>query len=277
MEGVPTERYFYMHTSLDAEDAISQQIGQPINLESVDPYMQSQVLNLLYKPEYTGCGHLGLVLRYPDLYDIPLYLTQGLIQCFYNYLWNLNDNAKAKLHHMDLVILGGVHTEIAVIRVKTTRLHKYDPECSVLHPLVRPTDLDGTQTKHIFVDSPEAVDILRTYNAQFFYSQLNSTGLDNFLTWQLLKAEIDNLADKQLRMTLSRLANGLPVYWAKILVGDPGEKIETMSTPYGGSNTNIIILVVILLVIGLIVVVVGGVIWRYTIVRRNRVIEPLNV
>ncbi len=102
------QRPFYMHMDLPSMSNLVAQIKAfypaVANLSVIPPAYQAAAFTLVVNASNIGCGHLKLLLAYPDLYQTPVALTTNFIKAYYDFMWNSN-MAQSKL---DFEILTGI-------------------------------------------------------------------------------------------------------------------------------------------------------------------------
>lgn len=152
---------------------------------------RSALLDALCRPETMGCGHLALMLGAPETYGVRAELTRALIRAFFRALWR---GAPA-----EYVVLDGDHREAAVVLVTTGG----DGERDAAIPLIRPRIGD----RQVFVAHPQAAALTRRWEVDEVGA---ITGISPDPS--ALRAEIESLAERQMRATLEALAPGLPIY-----------------------------------------------------------------
>ncbi len=158
---------------------------------------ERELLELLVKPEFVGCGHLKLILEHPDEYRVRSELARELIAVFFRELWG----GERRLHY---VVLDGEHHEGAVLTVEVPNsIHAYTRV-----PAIPPRY--GGRT--MFVYHPQVATFIREQQAQFFaeHDVLQGLVLDDF------RAQLKTLAHSQLKSTLGYLAPDLPLFTVRV-------------------------------------------------------------
>lgn len=201
----------YMHTDVDASNKTMQAVrsdarfaGQSVGLDEPLAWrkflaapprdVQDALLEHALRPEHVGCGHLRLALLRPGEYDVREGLVTALLRSFHRQRWEGTPE-------LEVVALGGGHTERAVLNVRTSG--PLMPFSRI--PLVSPS-VGGAQ---VFVYHPRVTSYLRKQLARFLALQTDIAGtIDAFE----LHIEMERLGATQLTKTLGALAKGLPIY-----------------------------------------------------------------
>ena len=89
-------------------------------------HLQSLLLEELSKPENQGCAHVRLMMTYPDLYGVPLWVSQAAIRTYFKVLWNKDmlDGSREALplyYKLKFVVSTGKHEERMWINLRTSR------------------------------------------------------------------------------------------------------------------------------------------------------------
>lgn len=149
-------------------------------------------------PGNLGCGHLRLMLTYPERYMIRRELVEEFLRVLFALRWN-------GAVELETVILGGGHREGAVVNIRLergvwafTRVPLISPACASI----------GVQ---MFVNHPQVADFMREQVARFFttHPELLPLGEDEYA---ILRKDLRRLAEIQQAATLSVLAKGLPIF-----------------------------------------------------------------
>ncbi len=213
---------FYMHTDLGAINRFIAAMRADPALEGALPprdaapalwrrwnaappaEFRGRIVEHLIRPEHTGCGHLRLILENGEAYGVRRGLADAFLRAFFRLRW-------AGAVEAEYVILGGGHQEGAVVNVTVegeiwpfTRIPLVSPMCG------------GVQ---IFVNHPQVVAYLRRQSAGWFCQQ-PGLGLE-VGDHEALFERMQELAGRQLELTLGRLAKGLPIY--EVRFGGAGE------------------------------------------------------
>eukprot|EP01101_Sappina_pedata_P002873 TRINITY_DN13089_c0_g1_i1.p1 TRINITY_DN13089_c0_g1~~TRINITY_DN13089_c0_g1_i1.p1 ORF type:complete len:315 (-),score=99.66 TRINITY_DN13089_c0_g1_i1:110-1054(-) len=208
---------FYMHTSESAVEALCRllDVSEADALEPRTRELQDLLLEQVVKPQYMGCGHIGYCLQYPQDYLVPTELVEETLRTFYKILW-CYDEGWASIGKMNLVVLHGCHHEMGILDITSegTSRTPSKGEAAVLFPLVHPTVKDGDCQAQFFVNHSKAASFFAQKVAKFLKHQLRPSSPQ--LTKRQLKTELDQLADKSLACTATRLAPTLPIFKANI-------------------------------------------------------------
>ncbi|MEW5850517.1 MAG: rhodanese-like domain-containing protein [Myxococcota bacterium] len=153
--------------------------------------------HLLGKPEHLGCGHIRLALQHEDLYGMRKGLIITMLKALFRTRWNGSTD-------FEYTPLPGGHLESAVInvRVDDDQVHPFTQL-----PLVSPNAFG----RQMFVNHPQVSRYLRGQLVHFLAMQNDLFTLSRDAEASLLH-EVESMARRQARATLSRLAAGLPVY-----------------------------------------------------------------
>ncbi|MCA9713246.1 MAG: rhodanese-like domain-containing protein [Myxococcales bacterium] len=155
------------------------------------------LLELLVEPEFVGCGHLRLILEHPDEYRVRRELLRELIALFFRELWS----GDRRLHY---VVLNGEHHEGAVLNVEIPgAVHAYTRVPAI------PPRFGG---RAMFVYHPQIAAFIRDQQALFFteHDAWQGVALEDY------RAQLEALAQAQLRRTLQHLAPALPVFTVRV-------------------------------------------------------------
>jgi rhodanese-related sulfurtransferase len=162
---------------------------------SPPPEIREAVLRHLL--DHMGCGHLRLCMAHAEDYGVRHALAREAIAEVLRARWE-------GLPEVDFVVLGGGHQEGAVLLVEVD--HTLHPYTRV--PLVPPA-LGGVQ---MFVHHPQVTDYQRVEIAHWLSTRPELPALRDRAA-DILEA-MRSLASRQMGVTLSHLANGLPIYRA---------------------------------------------------------------
>ena len=151
----------------------------------------------LVEPNAVGCGHLRLMLREPERYEVRPGLTAAVLRMFFRRLW-------ARDPAPEYVVLEGGHAESAVVSVglDVQEVHAYT-RIPLLSPRIEDTE--------VFVSHPQVARFIRRENVAFLLEELpllGELGVDG----QTFYETLDRLAARQLAATLEALAPELPHY-----------------------------------------------------------------
>lgn len=182
---------FAMHTDEHALHNIGLKTDQ--DLKNPWPSKQEALAQLLEKPEAIGCGHIKLMLKKSEEYEVRPELVKSFLQAFYKELWRGNSE-------LELDILRGEHEERAVV------IAKVDAPKGGLNKETRiPTIIPNQGNIQAFIYHPQVTDYMRDESAE---SAEEITGLQ--IDAAQYKKIIKELGDKQLKLTVSELAGHLP-------------------------------------------------------------------
>jgi rhodanese-related sulfurtransferase len=156
--------------------------------------LRPALLDYWLKPDHIGCGHLRLALTRTAEYDLREPLVRAVLRGFHEKRWEGSPE-------LELVALSGVHTERAVLNVRTAG--PLQPFSRI--PLVSPA-VFGAQ---VFVHHPRVTSYLRKQLAQFLALQTDICGP---IDWEELHVDMERLGSVQLGLTLRALALGLPIF-----------------------------------------------------------------
>lgn len=167
-------------------------------LRSPDPELVGILRELVVRPELVGCGHLRLLLGSPVEYGVREGLAARILVAYFDAYWD-------GLPELELVSLSGGHEESGVLLVESREpLHPY-----TRIPLVSPR-VEGEQ---LFVHHPQITAFQRAQIDAFFVGHPLLPGLAGKL--EALSLAHAELGSRQLEITLSRLAAGLPIFRAR--------------------------------------------------------------
>jgi hypothetical protein len=155
-------------------------------LMSPEHEVRESLLGLLVVPENIGCGHVAAMVSEPSAYGTRRELVAFAVRAFFTRLWD----GCSSLHY---VALAGEHMETEVLQV-TGATEKVFPAFT------------ATADGHSFVYHRDDVAWFRAcvskHAKAWLGCQIDPGALD---------AELYRLGEVQLKATLSRLADGLPV------------------------------------------------------------------
>lgn len=202
---------FYMHTDQLALAELSTALqrdprfAEATDLENLDrlatfirhpkhQYRQA-LTEYLARPEFTGCGHLRLMLEDPAAYRVRRELVVDSVLSFFRRMWGGSPSP-------NYVVLTGVHEESAVLVIQM----KEKPTGSLFVPAIRWGAL-GDSTA--FVVHEPARHFLRRENLTLL---TGSGAIDPLADLDAIEEEMDARADLHLGATSRRLADGLPLF-----------------------------------------------------------------
>lgn len=207
---------FYLHTdkhgihalekSLNNDKKIVQVRGEFHSLEEVERFvaapqadLQIRLLGHLLNPDDMGCGHLKQMLTDPSAYGVSRKVISGLMESYFELMWNGDDDQKRKLSYP---ILEGEHTEKAVVVVNFP--DGVNENTSV--PMIRPTD--GTDS--VFVVHPQVTHFMQEQVASTLVRSSVLPKMNEGMIVSML-GHMKKLHQKETQTTASRLAWGLPI------------------------------------------------------------------
>jgi rhodanese-related sulfurtransferase len=210
---VDTFGRFYFHNDTNTVNALSPHLRADARLtQTLEPlrepmqwrtFMKSPpegvrapLLEYYTSPEAVGCGHLKLMMKFPERYGV----RSGLIADVLHSMWLTRWEGAPEFEY---VILGGTHQEAAVVNVTVDQNLWAFSRIPLLSPSV-----DGQQ---MFVNHPQVASYLRDHVCEFLLR------VENLLpvvpsSRQALAACVHEMGDIHLRATLSVLAKGLPLF-----------------------------------------------------------------
>lgn len=157
--------------------------------------MEEALLELLVVSDNVGCGHLRAMIKDPADYRVRAGLPEQVLKAVFRHMWRTPEE-------VDWVVLEGEHHERAVVVVTLEgEVHPYTKVPAI------PPSIEGRQT---FVAHPQVTAYLRKQNASFLLERTPS--LARRVKREAFVTRMGEIAEAQLDATLSRLANGLPVY-----------------------------------------------------------------
>ena len=204
---------FYMHTDARAFEALKDtlQANPRFQTAAIDrrgpedwfeflrnpPHdLREALLDHLMEPAHIGCGHIRLMLQHSDEYGIRKELVVAYLRALCRVWWE-------GAPEVTMTVLPGDHGEGAVVNV---RLSTGVWSLSRV-PLISPA-CDGRQ---MFVNHPDVSAYLRRKTVQNLVRSRDPLAVEASQESKLQKA-IDELAERQLGVTLGYLAKGLPVF-----------------------------------------------------------------
>lgn len=160
-------------------------------------HLRAKLLDYLLEPNHIGCGHLKLALTHADAYGVRQEVVAGIFRAFFEEYWRGASN-------LNWVILGGEHTEGAVVNVTMEGSLSNFSQIPMIHPSV-----GGLQ---MFVHHPQAIAALRIQTAQFMHNELGQILSLNRTHSGQLREVITKLGAEQTLATFKALAGGLPIF-----------------------------------------------------------------
>jgi len=188
---------FYIHTDRHALEVLAESLA--VSRERIEAVvrhppaaMRERLLEALVEPDHIGCGHLALVRRHPDEYDVRRGLTESFLRVVFTTLWRTPER-------VDYVVLDGGHAEEAILDVHVEG--EVQPFTNV--PAIAPRLGEHS----FFVNHPEVAAFVRAQHARFLLSEVPLVSdVDAF------EAALAERAGDQLDATLRHLAPELPVF-----------------------------------------------------------------
>ncbi len=156
------------------------------DVRRVAPAERERALAQLLRPEHTGCGHLAGMLRDPDAFGVRRELVEHVLRAFFHGLWRGDTG-------YEFEVLDGVHDEAEVLVVHSCGRDRAWGRTHAMVPL----------DTRAFVYHRDAA---RWYRRQLALLLVDGEWLD---ATPLIDAA-DPLLERQLEVTLSRLAPDLP-------------------------------------------------------------------
>ncbi len=209
----------YMHTDRHAMDRLADAMRRDARFAGVEVptepdalarfvlsppgSLEPALLELLTRPEHVGCSHMRFALSEPSRYGTRAELARAVVASAFSLAWR-------KPGSVDYVVLDGDHRERGILEVRLD--HAVDAHSRV--PMIAP----HAGTKELFVHHPDVNAFVRHENGTFFLEhgkELVRRAPDE----DVYLRELDALADRQARETLSRIARGLPTVHA-VVKGD---------------------------------------------------------
>lgn len=170
---------------------------------------QAPLLEHVARPESVGCGHLRLALTHADAYGARAELVRAVIGAAFRLAWR--DPAA-----VDFVVLDGDHHETAVVEVRLPRQVHAHSRVPMLAPHVA--------GREVFVHHPDIAAFVRRENGTFFLEHASELVPQHVPSETRYLGKLDELADRQRRETLTRLAPSLPT--VHVIAHDPGLDVE---------------------------------------------------
>lgn len=205
---------FYLHTDSHALEALERHLADDPRFSSAlargierlvrhPPHaLEPALLDALTTPAHIGCGHLRLIRAHPEDYEVRPELSETLLRAIFVRLWRGDA--------IDFVVLEGGHAEGAVVDVVLG---------GPVHPYTRvPTVAPRIGDRELFVNHPQVSAWLREQNASFLVEQDPAlrAHADPQGGQAALQRELERLGRVQLQATLHHLADGLPLYRARV-------------------------------------------------------------
>lgn len=205
--------HFYLHTDVRAFEALIGALQadprvQPAAsgitgpeewfafVRRAPPGLRETLLEHLTAPAHLGCGHIRLMLGHSDEYGIRRELVVSFLRAFFRLWWE-------GAPEVGMTVLPGEHEEGAVVNVRFA-----EPVWGLSRiPLISPA-CGGRQ---MFVNHPDVAAFLRRATVRAYARGAGPLSVEPFQADGLQRA-VDELAARQLRVTVGRLAEGLPVF-----------------------------------------------------------------
>jgi len=160
------------------------------------PEFRDALLEHLVEPDHIGCGHIRLMVQHSEEYGTRRELVISFLRAFFRLWW-------AGAPELELTLLPGHHGEGAVVNVRLaegvwglSRIPLVSPACG------------GQQ---MFINHPEVSSFLRRATVQYLVKGSGPLGIEPSQESEL-QAAIDELAARQMGVTVGYLAKGLPVF-----------------------------------------------------------------
>lgn len=165
-------------------------------LKSPPAEVHAPLLEHYVKSDAVGCGHLKLMMRFPERYGVRPGLVADLLAAMWGTRWG-------GAPEIEYVVLTGAHQEAAVLNVVM------DEELWAFSrvPLVSP-NVDGHQ---LFVNHPQVATYLRQHVCEFLLRVEDLLPVVPASRKKLVET-VHALSQQHLEATLGQLAKGLPVY-----------------------------------------------------------------
>ena len=215
---ISTFKQFYMHTDQHALDGVAEKLRRSVYFKSDGMRMTREIIRrMVVKPEWlsdpqreqlllalvessgVGCGHLKLMIRHNNQYEVRHELVKYAMRAFYTTLWHLPQYAQ----YLELKVLEDDHYEQAVLMLyvgdEDTRLVS-----SMQIPLISPS-VNGQQ---VFVRHPQVERALRNLSSR----RIARTNIIPAGKEKAFVQVMTTLGDDFLRETVSHLALGLPIH-----------------------------------------------------------------
>jgi len=181
-------------TFAEVSDELASADGVRRFLLAPAPKYQAALLEQLSRPEHVGCGHLRLALLHADAYGARAELVRAVIGAAFRLAWR--DPAA-----VDFVILDGEHHETAVVEVRSPHEVHAHSRVAMLAP--------HAAGRTVFVHHPDIAAFVRRENGTFFLE--HGTELVPVVPSEgRYLAKLEELAERQGRETIHRLAPSLP-------------------------------------------------------------------
>ena len=165
-------------------------------LRRPDRDQRDALLEMLVESEHVGCGHVRLMLERGREYGIRQELVRTFVRSFFELWWEGSPETV-------LTLLPGQHEEKAVVNVR-----QEDGVWDLSRiPLISP----AVGQQQVFVHHPDVARYLRRNAVRSAIRGRSSLGVDPALEQDLQNA-LDDLAARQLGLTVGYLAKDLPVF-----------------------------------------------------------------
>lgn len=212
-EYIQTFGRFYMHTdSLAVNGLMKTLIYEPelrtwvksfncdyqsffTNLKKLKAPKTEILIDYLLMPEYTGCGHLKLLLKQSKKYCVRYTLLKNILTSFFQLMWQ--DNPRI---HWEM--LQGEHHEMAIVEIEASE--ELTHESAIPYACQQ----DSEQRYVIHSAARRFFQKQGVKRLNICLESLNLPKLDDALFIE----EVNRLTEVQLNETLNRLAKGIPKY-----------------------------------------------------------------
>lgn len=211
---------FYLHSDTHAMERLGAALATDPRLASLPtprdvaalrswvlrppPAAEAALLDLLTRPAHVGCGHLRGLLEDPAGYGVRPGLVEAVLRSAFRKSWR-------EPEAVDFDVLEGRHDEAAVVEV----LLAGEVHAHTRVPMLVP----HAGGRGLFVHHPGVEAFARAETRDFLLDASASLlGVEGVGPARFART-LDALAERQLRLTLSRLARGLPTIELRV-VGD---------------------------------------------------------
>ena len=201
------DRPFFFHTAKNFLAQALQKAGLrkfPATLPENFTRYQEQPFKVLLEhlstPEYQGCAHIRLMMQSPDKYNVPLWISRGVVKAIYRLFWDIETHKLVDIENYfsDFFPSG-------VLKLVNKSEHaKFEP---VIRPMV---DFNAMHGDSIFIYHETAVSFFRKSVVAPFFED-HSEGDGNAKSDGHFYKELDSLGKKNLGETASVIADGLPI------------------------------------------------------------------
>lgn len=189
----------YIHTDEHAVSRLAATLGfeREYLLEHIaDPPLEARarLLAAMTLPEHLGCGHLEAMARSPAAYRVRPRLLEHVVRAMMRRAWSGRG--------VDLTVLRGAHREQAIVVFHSPQKTTGD----TLLPIV-----SGAEVPHFFSGNVPALRFVRRHAVE---SLLDADVALSAADGDALLLEVERLGERQLDLTVQRLAPDAPRYRA---------------------------------------------------------------